>query len=780
VARRQTRQTVGQRLQAATAPALPSIRAVYDCGEITKAVNQIQHHYNATPSPEAAELYRTILAAFLDQLVLADNGKEFDRFFPLSEKLKTAAPNWPVTQATLLAKMGRLPQALMAMPATATEADRAKLVGHAADHALRARSYAGLPDEHHGDMRAMTLAISKYHRGDDEGAREQLQSIGLQSPFLDWKLLLRGLMAHAAADDAKALENWSRLDALRMPAKLARPLRASLDTAFRESLPTAERSAAARIATALQASASMQHLEQLRGQLGRGRSMASAWRAAENAWASLKTTNPDLAKRLGEVMYFEIQINGQPADTAHHRRIFGAPADDPDYYRMHATVLEMIGSNGESIEYWEKYERWLAKNPTGWPPQMVRRARAKINIRMGDLASAGGGTMDAMPKDFIKAMESLLGKMPKNLKPPKPKQGKTPAYYYAQAALHHPDSNEVLLRQMRLHMENGDGDAALAAGLQVLDRDPVNVEASTSLPGFLYENGRFREYFDLQRRIAAANPLKESLQRSAAAGWMAIVRKLMFEGSFVAGRALFDEHLAEYSRVDALIMKTLQATLAIADGDAAAEAEVMARIAATPNARASAAFAMTIDAELVKIKPARKAILKKALAATLAGPLTAGEVTSLGTTFRGLQSLNLPIRGLKTFFAKVRKLVQALPLQAMTQEDAERLLLMLALNNEWKLLQQTAYRINAYHPNRAFIKFCILFAGANLGQRNLPRFGLKDFDAELTARTDEIGEFYRMAKPTVEELFDEFDIFEDDGFEDPFEDFFGGGSHGRR
>ena len=56
--------------------------------------------------------------------------------------------------------------------------------------------------------------------GDDDAAREQLQSIGLQSPFLEWKLMLRGLIAFAANDDATVSSAvpqaeaaiWRRLD----------------------------------------------------------------------------------------------------------------------------------------------------------------------------------------------------------------------------------------------------------------------------------------------------------------------------------------------------------------------------------------------------------------------------------------------------------------------------------------------------------------------------------------------------------------------------------------
>src|SRR5262245_38057851 len=103
--------------------------------------------------------------------------------------------------------------------------------------ALGKQGRSALPPEWRGGFDAIAVAFSHYELGQNNAAREALTTIGLTSPFLDWKLLLRGLIAYAAGDDGRALGNWTRLDQQRLPAQLAAPLRAALDPAFRAAQP---------------------------------------------------------------------------------------------------------------------------------------------------------------------------------------------------------------------------------------------------------------------------------------------------------------------------------------------------------------------------------------------------------------------------------------------------------------------------------------------------------------------------------------------------------------
>ena len=128
---------------------------------------------------------------------------------------------------------------------SATERLRAALLAEdlarAADAAMEFGPAVGdrLPESLRPNFNAICDAFALYESGQDDTAREKMQAIGLSSPFLDWKLLFRGLIAHAAGDDGRALDNWSRLAEGRMAARLVAPLRFALEPVFRTIHPSA-------------------------------------------------------------------------------------------------------------------------------------------------------------------------------------------------------------------------------------------------------------------------------------------------------------------------------------------------------------------------------------------------------------------------------------------------------------------------------------------------------------------------------------------------------------
>ena len=60
---------------------------------------------------------------------------------------------------------------------------------------------------------AVRAALAAAETGQHERAIELVASIGRDSPFCDWKLLVRGLCAYYENDDQRAVANWSRLAA---------------------------------------------------------------------------------------------------------------------------------------------------------------------------------------------------------------------------------------------------------------------------------------------------------------------------------------------------------------------------------------------------------------------------------------------------------------------------------------------------------------------------------------------------------------------------------------
>src|SRR5262249_59575457 len=94
-----------------------------------------------------------------------------------------------------------------------------------------------LPAPLHAPFDLILQAFTHYEAGRDEQARAALQGVGLQSPFIEWKVLLRGLLAYIAKDDSRALENWQRLDQTRLPCRLCAAMRCVIDPAYLQSQP---------------------------------------------------------------------------------------------------------------------------------------------------------------------------------------------------------------------------------------------------------------------------------------------------------------------------------------------------------------------------------------------------------------------------------------------------------------------------------------------------------------------------------------------------------------
>src|SRR5205823_7366926 len=102
------------------------------------------------------------------------------------------------------------------------------------DRALQeGKGHALVPPEWQADYDAVLQAFADVEAGQDDQARARVQAIGLRSPLLEWKLLLRGLIAFYQRDDARALENWQRLTPQRLPARLVAPYRLVIDETYR-------------------------------------------------------------------------------------------------------------------------------------------------------------------------------------------------------------------------------------------------------------------------------------------------------------------------------------------------------------------------------------------------------------------------------------------------------------------------------------------------------------------------------------------------------------------
>ncbi|HZY88855.1 MAG TPA: hypothetical protein VFE78_28785, partial [Gemmataceae bacterium] len=352
-----------------------------------------------------------------------------------------------------LALIGRLPESLAA----------ARVLARAADAALE-QGAAGrdlLPPALHAEFDGVLLAFKHLEAGRDDEARAALQPLGLRSPLLEWKLLLRGLQAYYLNEGPRALENWQRLDPERLPARLAAPYRAQLDPTFRNAQPPATQAALQNQLDRLQGSSLPPQLRALRAALADRESLAPAFRQAEALLPALRQAAPQLVPRLAACLYWEA-TDANPEDALRYQRVFGAPADDPHLHRLRALAREREGALDEAHRHWEQYEQDVAANPAAWPGDQAARVRSLIWLHMGRNADKVPGP------DKLKELPDFLRNHAGRLRPLSPPAEQC----FRRAAELAPDQIEPYEALFVYLREAGPPARAEKAGRQLLERFP--------------------------------------------------------------------------------------------------------------------------------------------------------------------------------------------------------------------------------------------------------------------------------------------------------------------
>jgi len=95
-----------------------------------------------------------------------------------------------------------------------------------------------------------------------------------------------------------------------------------------------------------------------------------------------------LIPRLAACCYWAILETG-PDDTNGTKRVFGAPHDDPNFFRLESVGERARGEHRiKPMRPGKEYENEIrSAPPTIWPAAMAARARALIWLRMGKNAA---------------------------------------------------------------------------------------------------------------------------------------------------------------------------------------------------------------------------------------------------------------------------------------------------------------------------------------------------------------------------------------------------------
>jgi tetratricopeptide (TPR) repeat protein len=664
--------------------------------EILKATELAKQLADSAPTPENLELFvNTLRSAFAYYL-------EYDKVRATVETLKFAAdfaakhPSINEEVAVFHANAGDFAKALQL-------ANTPRVNYHIADLCVRRGKAEGVSETLTNDLATILKAFREYEAGNDEAARVVMSTLGLTSAFMQWRLLLRGLIAYTTGDHARALENWQRLNPDLTPSILAMPLRAKIDEAYRERCSATVQAELHQRAELLETNETAKQLRAIQKYTSRGeQSLREIWKHVQALVAPLKAPHPHLFARLAQILYHAILRQGEPSDLKQYKLIFGTPADDPNFYKLEALVFESLQNQAAAVALWKKYDEWLATKPAGWPNDVLGLARARIHYRIGEMLEEIANEIDLEGFDE----DDLVGRSPADIvsslfakRQKKPKSGDDPRQYFAKAIELAPDWTTGVKSLMEFDCARQAYDAAAKLGEQFLQRNPNNIFILNTLARVFLEQKRPLEHLATLKRALAVNPLDDDLNQATAVGYASAARFYLLGGQLAKCEELTQDSQPITAKRAVATMGAIRVVLLRKQGKLEEASELETKIVSTGAGKLSAMYYIAVLGQLVKLKPTlRKAAddrLKAALASATPVP---AEVVYLYSAWIKLVSDGTEYRGQPTHEKKMVTLVERSFKADADNESFERLLGLLADRVQAQPLKRSASLLSRRFP----------------------------------------------------------------------------------
>lgn len=662
------------------APTPARVRAAIRAGDFPTAVDTARTLHTLTPTPENLAVRKEAIAAAATAFAEHDRFGLFNEVMQEAETLDSENPTWAAERAVLLVRGGRLTDGIAVVERLGDPLARSRLLGHAVDRAIRLGTEVNLPEELQPGSTAVQTAFRYYEAGNDAAARAALETVGLRSPYLEWKVLLRGLIAQASGDPVRAVENFTRLDSDRLPARLAAPYRLALDPQFKDTLPTDTATTLIRQHEKLCGNPIVDGLRTIARELGRGKALAPAFKAAETVVPLLKATAAHLIPRLANCIYHALIQQGHPDDLARYRRVFGSPVNDPGFHKLQALINEQIDNPVTAHTQWRQYENWLSKNPSGWQPAILQRARAVVWQRMGECAR-DVLVMESEDDDILFARPRR--RKPKPLDPP----AELCFRRAAELAPDWPVASRSLIGSLSAANRLPEAEAVANA---YLAHQPGDLKILCTLGDLLRRQGRTADAAGAYLRALAVNPLDKLTRGQTAAAILAAARHKLMDGTPAEVEAILDQHAALLADQMPAGSAGLRAVTRLKLGKPEEAAELRTKAIAYPGSRLSSAYRIMIETQLAKLKPADKRAADKAFADELAKTPTPYEVNQLLNVFENYKLDGVKYRGQKTHEKKLYDTVTKCLTADAPQQDFEILGTTLLLRKQYSLTNKLA------------------------------------------------------------------------------------------
>jgi tetratricopeptide (TPR) repeat protein len=571
-------------------------------------------------------------------------------------------PVWREQVAVELALAGEVRQALELrerQPPDLVAGER--ILAAAADAAVE-KEAAGrelLPDALRPDFDRIRTAFTQLEQGADEALRATLQEIGLRSPYLEWKLLLRGLDAYYDNDDARALDNWQRLSPERLPARLAAPFRQQLDAAYRAAQPPALQATLRAQFERLQGDALGPQFRQLRAALADPESLTDAFRLVKGLLPVLRQQAPQLEGRLARCFLAAVLTTG-PDDVVRYERVFGPPKDDPHFHRLRAVAYEQGMDLKRAHDSWQLYEKDLAAHPEIWSAGEAERGRALIWEHLG-------GNAAMLPSKLDRA------RLPRRLRDVKLPALKPDAEKcFARALELAPDLHDAHRGLFHWHLHGDRPAKAEAAARKLLERVPDDVEMLTELGELFLRKARYAEALALLQRARKGDPLNRKLRDSVGAAHLWVGRELTEHGRYDEARQNYQAALA--LRTDASDPTPLLrwAGCEFKAGQAERAEELLGQARQSGRSALELAFQLLVETARLKLDRALKSRFEQEFKEGLKQPPRSADAAALLEFTTALESQGVDYVGRKTHRQKVLTYVNKVRATQWEEEPLRR------------------------------------------------------------------------------------------------------------
>jgi tetratricopeptide (TPR) repeat protein len=596
-----------------------------------------------------------------------------------------------------LARCGALRRAVELVQRIPCSPAQHRILARVADAALQQgpAGWKELPEALAASFDLIQQAFAQLEAGEDERVRETLQGIGLQSPFLEWKVLLRGLLAFYQDNNERALENWQRLDPDRLPARLAAPLRFQIDTDYRLAQPPAVQTALQKQADRLQASGLVQPLRTLQAVLADADQLPHAFRLAEGLLQSLRQQFPHLVLRLAACFYWAVINGGQPEDARRYERVFGAPPDDPGFDRLRALLYEHMGDMAKAHQHWQQFERSVARNPAAWPGEQARHVRALVWCRMGRNAAS------VPDPDKIPDLPPFLRDHPDRPRPLKPS---APECFRRSLELA-PDQLDAHEALLHYHKQEQDIPAAEEAARRFLEHFPEHVRALEELADIRGHQGDHAEALGLLQRALKVNPLDRSLRAKVGTEHLFNARSHAEAGRFAEARAEYQTALSYRQGKDESSVLCKWAACEFKARETARAEELLQRALTESGNHLAIAYSMVIETIRLKLPAALKNRFAKEFKRGLVEPPTAAAAVALVESTTVHQTAGVKYRGQKTHEREVLAYAEKALKVDFTEEQLESIANSLIDLKAIKVLRKFTSLGRRRYPRNALFPF---------------------------------------------------------------------------